>query len=329
MQKSVLLAIESSCDETSVALLQKDHTILSHHISSQIKDHRPFGGVVPEIASRKHTEMIHPLLLRCFEEAGIGFEDLMGCAVTMGPGLEGALLIGLTAAKTIAQAKQIPLVGVNHLHGHIYANFFLDPPPTFPFICLIVSGGHTQLVYCKDHFDFKIIGKTKDDAAGEAFDKVSRHLELGYPGGPVIEQKAKDGNPKAFHFPRPLHKQGLDFSFSGLKTAVIQQPKPFSSEDVCASFQAAVIDSLLKKSLAACEAYEVTHLCLSGGVVANKALRHAFKSACQEKRLSLFVPEAVYCTDNAAMIGLAGLYQLDHLGPSDPDAVMASPSLRL
>ena len=307
-----VLAIETSCDDTSVAIL-RDTQILSNLISSQIKAHQPHGGVVPELASRMHAEKLPGLIERALKDAQIQYADLNYCAVTVGPGLEGSLLIGFSAASALSEALQIPLIGINHLHAHLYATFLSDAPPTFPFIGCIVSGGHTQLILAKDHFNFELIGETRDDAAGEAFDKVARALNLGYPGGPIIEKTAQIGNPKAVHFPRAMRKRGLEFSFSGLKTAVIQyiesQPTP-NIPDICASFQAAVIDTLTEKCLAACEQYASKTLVLCGGVSANQTLRTHLQSQCDTQAITLHVPSPVLCTDNAAMIGIAAFHTI-------------------
>ena len=310
-----ILAIETSCDETAIAILKHDFTIVSNVVYSQIKKHKEFGGVVPEYASRMHAEKIHFLIQKAIDDAKLSFSDLDAIAVTYGPGLEGALLVGLACAKAMAMALTIPLIPVNHLHGHIYAPFIGDKKPELPMICLIVSGGHTQLVLVREHYQFELIGQTRDDAAGEAFDKVARFLGLSYPGGPQVEKQALDGNPKAYDFPRAMKHQGFEFSFSGLKTAVIQtikaQKEEVSIPDVCASFQAAVIDILLFKSIKACHEYGVTQLSVSGGVSANKTMANQFREACKKENIDLFIPEFIYCTDNAAMIGAAALFLLD------------------
>ena len=307
-----ILAIESSCDETAIAIIENGNKGLANIVATQIQKHRLFGGVVPEIASRMHAEKINFLIDKALEEAQMDLKSLDAIAVTYGPGLEGSLLIGVTAAKTLAKLLKKPLIPVNHLHGHIYASFLEERKPTFPFIALLISGGHTQLVLVKNHFEMEILGTTRDDAVGEAFDKVARFLDLGYPGGPVVESAATTGNEKAYHFPRALIKEKLDFSFSGLKTAVIQkilkekkEHKQINTADVCASFQKCVIDILLTKSLRACETHQVHKLVLAGGVVANKAIRAAFTGMTEENNIELFIPEFKFCTDNAAMIGAA------------------------
>ena len=320
-----ILAIETSCDETGIAILTEKNgkpLIIANQLTSQIKYHTKHGGVVPEIASRMHTEVIHSLIEKALTEASLTFQDLTHIAVTHEPGLEGALLIGRTTAKTLATVLNLPLIRINHLHGHLYAHFLTETPPTFPLICLIASGGHTQLIHAKDHFDFIIVGQTRDDAAGEAFDKIARHLGLGYPGGPKVEVLAKTGNPKAYHFPRPMKHDGLDFSFSGLKTAVIQATQSllplFEKEgaggsyllDICASFQQAVIDTLVRKSLLACEQYHCETLLIAGGVTANKALTAAFEKSCEEHSIKFYAPPLSLCTDNAAMIAAAAYFRL-------------------
>jgi len=316
---TIILGIETSCDETSIAILKDGNQILSNIVSTQINVHKRFGGVVPEIASRMHTEKIHFLLESAFKEANLNYSDLSSIAVTYGPGLEGSLLIGLSLAKTLAYLLKVPLIGVNHLMGHIYANFLNHHVPKFPFIVLIVSGGHTQLVLVKDYLEFVILGSTKDDAAGEAFDKVAKYLGLPYPGGPIIEKMAKEGNPRAFPFPIGLKNEGLDFSFSGLKTAVIQkinnlkkQAINFSINDVAASFQKAVIDALLLKSLRALKQYKITNFALSGGVAANKTLRDFFINELMNNGVQVFMPETKFATDNAAMIAAAGFVLFDN-----------------
>ena len=330
-----LLAIETSCDETSIAILKDGHQILSHFISSQIKHHQPFGGVVPELASRKHTEIINILIEKALKEAKLDFTDLTACAVTCGPGLEGALLIGVMVAKTISSVLNIPLIGVHHIWGHIYAHFLTESPPKFPFICLIVSGGHTMLVLVKGHYEAEILGQTRDDAAGEAFDKVARALELGYPGGPVIEKEALSGNPKAFAFPRAMKKQGYDFSFSGLKTAVMQkihalrqENSPLPIADLAASFQKAVVDVLIFKTLRACEEYNVSSVIIAGGVSANQSLKTTMSTEALKKGIQVLSPPLQLCTDNAAMIGAAGFYHYQKFQQTMPN-IKVRPNLNL
>ena len=319
----IILAIETSCDETSIALVKDGSDIIALETASQNNAHKQFGGVVPELASRMHTEIIHTLIHKALKQSKLTFDEINACAVTQGPGLEGALLIGISTAKAISQIKQIPIIATNHLHGHIYANFLVETPPPFPFICLIVSGGHTQLILISDHFQFKLLGETRDDAAGEAFDKIARYLNLGYPGGPIIETLAKKGDPKTYNFPRAMLKQGYEFSFSGLKTAVIQTVKQLDDpsqhkEDICASFQEAVIDILAKKSIKACLSHNIKHLAISGGVAANNTLKSRLISDCQKNNMSFYCPDNHLCTDNAAMIGAVAYYQYQYKGASNP-----------
>jgi N6-L-threonylcarbamoyladenine synthase len=331
-----ILAIETSCDETSVAILENGTKVLANLISSQVKAHAKYGGVVPELASRMHTENIHTLLDKALDTANLELSDIDACAVTYGPGLEGALLVGLSTAKTLAHLLNIPLIPVNHLHGHIYANFLNDSPPAFPFICMIVSGGHTMLTLVKDHFNIEILGQTRDDAAGEAFDKVARYLELGYPGGPIVEQEAENGNEKAYLFPKPMLKQGFEFSFSGLKTAVIQtiqserkQNKNINTADVCASFQKSVIDTLSYKAFLACKKFNISKLVLSGGVTANSKLRETFELESEKKDIQIFVPEKQHCTDNAAMIGAAAYYFSQNHDINNYKRILTDPNARI
>lgn len=308
-----ILGIETSCDETSVAVVQDGKTILSNVISSQIEIHKRFGGVVPEIASRKHVEGINYILEEALEQAKVKLGDIHAIAVTYGPGLIGALLVGLAAAKTIAFAKGIPLVGVHHIAGHIYANQLVKPLQ-FPLIALVVSGGHTELVYMKDHLHFEILGETRDDAAGEAYDKVARALELPYPGGPHIDRLAKDGVP-SIPLPRALMDDTYDFSFSGLKSAVInalhnakQKGEAIRKEDMAASFQKAVVDVLVQKTFRAVKEKRVNQLVIAGGVAANRELRQQLTEKCNEYNVDLTIPPLSLCTDNAAMIACAGYF---------------------
>jgi N6-L-threonylcarbamoyladenine synthase len=311
---TLILGIETSCDDTSIAIVKDGKTILSNIISSQINAHRPFGGIVPELASRKHCEIINKLLDIALKEASVKLEDISGIAVTTGPGLEGALLVGASVAKTLHLLTNIPLIPINHMHGHIYAHFLSETPPSFPFIALIASGGHTQLIKVNKHLSFELLGQTRDDAAGEAFDKTARSLGLGYPGGPIIEKTAKEGNIKAFKFPIGLKHSPLEFSFSGLKTAVIQTlkslEKPYPIPDLCASFQNTVIETLLQKALYACKSENISTLVLAGGVMANRALTHSFKNRCEKETITLHALPPVLCTDNAAMIAAVGYYRL-------------------
>lgn len=327
-----LLAIETSCDETALAVF-RDATLCANVVYSQIKKHKQFGGVVPELASRMHVEKIHPLLDQVLNESQLTLSDLDAVAVTYGPGLEGALLVGISVAKTLSYLLQIPLIPVNHLHGHIYTQFLEPQPPRFPFIALIASGGHTMLVRCDKNFSFNCLGETRDDAAGEAFDKVARLLDLGYPGGPIVESMAKQGDPKRIIFPKGLHQKGLEFSFSGLKTAVIQKIKSFKDTvpvaDICAGFQDSVCSSLVSKSLAACKAHQISQLVLCGGVTANRSMLEVFKSACEVHNVALFSSPIHLCTDNAAMIGACALQQprSTWIAPKDLSSLSASPNL--
>ncbi len=318
MSKDVLiLAIESSCDETAASVVKNGRSVLSNVISSQIKLHTLYGGVVPEIASRKHIENINQVIDDALKEADATLDDIDAVAVTYGPGLVGALLVGVAQAKAIAFAKKKPLVGVHHIEGHISANYIehLDLEP--PFISLVISGGHTHLVYVKDYGKYEILGKTRDDAVGEAFDKVARSIGLGYPGGPKVDKLAKEGNPKAIDFPRAVVEGApLDFSFSGLKSAVLNhinmcQMKgiEINEADIAASFQQSVVDVLVARSMAACEKFGVKKFAIAGGVAANSAIREAFKNVCAEKNMEFYYPSPIYCTDNAAMIGVAGYYE--------------------
>jgi N6-L-threonylcarbamoyladenine synthase len=309
---TTLLAIETSCDDSSVAIL-KDTQVLCNLVASQTKAHAKYGGVVPELASRMHTEALPFLIQKATQDTQIPLSEIEFCAVTTHPGLEGSLLIGQAAASALAQSLNIPLLKVNHLHGHIYAAFLSDSPPQFPFIACIVSGGHTQLYLAKAHFQFELIGKTRDDAAGECFDKIARALKLGYPGGPLIEKIAQTGNPNAISFPRAMKKRGLEFSFSGLKTAVIQfiETNPETClADICASFQAAVIDTLTEKCLAACNQHQCKSLVVCGGVSANQALKRRLQLETTRENIRLHVPPISLCTDNAAMIGGAAYFSL-------------------
>lgn len=313
----LILAIESSCDETAASVVRSGREILSNVISSQIALHTLYGGVVPEIASRKHIEKINQVIEQALSEANVTMEDIDAIGVTYGPGLVGALLVGVSAAKAIAYATGKPLVGVHHIEGHISANYIenLDLEP--PFICLVVSGGHTHLVVVKDYGNYEVIGRTRDDAAGEAFDKVARAIGLGYPGGPKIDKLAKDGNPHGIEFPRAaVDGSPFDFSFSGLKSAVLNhinlcQMKELTIEkaDIAASFQSAVVDALTTRAFNACKEYGYNKLAIAGGVASNSAIREAFIKKSKDKNISFFYPSPIYCTDNAAMIGVAAYYE--------------------
>ncbi len=330
-----ILAIETSCDDTSVAIVGDGPVVYSSLVASQIRSHRRFGGIVPELASRQHAETLPELVARALYDAQRSFSDITALAVTAGPGLEGSLLVGLAYAKTAASILNVPLVGVNHLHGHLYAPFLEPLPPAFPFISLVVSGGHTALVRVTDYFQFEELGRTRDDAAGEAFDKVARMLGLSYPGGPEIEKQADSGNPKAFAFPKALLHERFEFSFSGLKTAVLNSIRQLEAtgtdipvQDICASFQACVIDTLWHKAVEACRIFQCRQLCVTGGVSANQALTRIFSDRAATESIRLFVPGRRYCTDNAAMIGLTALFQLQS-GYSSRPSIPVQPSLQL
>jgi N6-L-threonylcarbamoyladenine synthase len=308
--RKLILGIETSCDETSVSVVENGEKVLSNVISSQMEIHQAFGGVVPEVASRRHVERITLIIEQALYEANISKSQLSAIAVTQGPGLVGALLIGVAAAKALAFALRIPLIPVHHIAGHIYANH-LVAPLRFPLIALVVSGGHTELIYMKGHMNFERIGRTRDDAVGEAFDKVARLMNLPYPGGPHIDRLAALGSP-AYSLPRAwLEKESLDFSFSGLKSAVMQfikQNEQFSEKDLAASFQDAVLDVLVEKTFRAIEQKKVEHLVVAGGVAANSGLRTRLHHKIKQKNIVLSIPPLELCTDNAAMIASAGYF---------------------
>lgn len=319
MEKDVvILAIESSCDETSAALVRNGRDVLSNIISSQISVHKKFGGVVPEVASRKHIENISDVIDTALSEAELKLDDIHGIAVTYGPGLVGALLIGLTTAKALAFARKLPLIGVNHIEGHICANFIQHKELEPPFVCLVASGGHSHIVNVVDYGKYEIMGITRDDAAGEAFDKIARALGLGYPGGPLVDKIAREGNAYAIDFPRAYLEEGsFDFSFSGLKSAVLNYLNSLSMKgiepnipDVAASFQQAVVDVLSDKLIAAAEAKNSPYAVLAGGVAANSKLREELSVKGARKGIKVLYPDPILCTDNAAMIGSAGYYKL-------------------
>ena len=313
----LILAIESSCDETAASVVKNGRTVLSNVISSQIATHTVYGGVVPEIASREHIKAINYVIERALTEANVTLEDITAIGVTYGPGLVGALLVGVAEAKAIAYAAHKPLIGVHHIEGHVSANFIENPDLEPPFVCLIVSGGHTHLVIVKDYGEFEIIGRTRDDAAGEAFDKVARAVGLGYPGGPKVDKAAKEGNPHAMEFPRAkVSDSPYDFSFSGLKSAVlnyINHAKMTGEEiyvpDLVASFQNAVVDVLVSRAITAAKEYGYKKLAIAGGVASNSALRAAMKEACDKNGITFYHPSPIFCTDNAAMIGVAAYYE--------------------
>ncbi len=316
MKDIIILGIETSCDETSAAVVVNGRKVLSNIIASQIDLHAEYGGVVPEIASRKHVELILPVIDSALKEAGMTLEDVDAIAVTYGPGLVGALLVGVTAAKAIAAALDKPLIKVHHIEGHIAANYISHPDLKPPYIGLIVSGGHSHIVHVKDYLEFDILGITRDDAAGEVFDKIARVLGLGYPGGPVIDKQAKLGNPKAVRFPRVNFPNGsYDFSFSGLKTAVInhinqvrQKGEELNIPDICASFQQAVVDVLVDHTLKAAKSLDVNTIALAGGVASNSQLRETLQSRAKKIGMDAIFPTPILCTDNAAMIASAGYY---------------------
>lgn len=313
----LILAIESSCDETAASVVLNGRTVLSNVISSQIALHTLYGGVVPEIASRKHMEQINQVIELALQEADVTLDDITAIGVTYGPGLVGALLVGVAEAKAIAFAKHKPLVGVHHIEGHISANYIEHPELKPPFAALVVSGGHTHLVIVKDYGEYEIIGRTRDDAAGEAFDKVARAVGLGYPGGPKIDKLAKEGNPDAIAFPR-AHVDGseYDFSFSGIKSAVLNyinscemKGEEINRADLVASFQKAVVDALVSRAMHAVKEYNMDTLAIAGGVASNSALRAALQKECDKTGVKFYSPSPIFCTDNAAMIGAAAYYE--------------------
>ena len=332
----LILAIESSCDETAAAVVKNGREVLSNVISSQIDLHTLYGGVVPEIASRKHIEKINQVIEEALSQAGVTLEEITAIGVTYGPGLVGALLVGVAEAKAIAYAAGKPLVGVHHIEGHVSANFIEHPDLEPPFVCLIVSGGHTHLVIVKDYGEFEIIGRTRDDAAGEAFDKVARAVGLGYPGGPKVDKTAKEGNKHAVEFPRAkVEGAPYDFSFSGLKSAVlnyINHAKMTGQEihvpDLVASFQNAVVDALVSRTVAAAKEYGYDKVAIAGGVASNSALRAEMKKACRKAHLSFYHPSPIFCTDNAAMIGVAAYYEYQQGARAGWD-LNAVPNLKL
>ena len=335
-QDVVVLAIESSCDETAAAVVKNGRCVLSNVISSQIDLHTLYGGVVPEIASRKHIEKINQVIEEALKEADMELTDMDAIAVTYGPGLVGALLVGVSAAKAISFATDIPLIGVHHIEGHISANYIENPDLEPPFVCLVVSGGHSHLVVVKDYGEYEIIGRTRDDAAGEAFDKVARAIGLGYPGGPKIDKLSKEGNPDAIHFPRAkVGENEYDFSFSGLKSAVLNyingaqmKGEEICQADIAASFQKAVIDVLVDHAMTAVAEYGLNKFAIAGGVASNSSLRAAMKEACEKRGIAFYHPSPVFCTDNAAMIGVAGYYEFKKGVRSGYD-LNAVPNLKL
>lgn len=315
----IILGIETSCDETAVAVVKDGKKVLSNLVASQIDLHQTFGGVVPEVASRRHLEVINPLIAEALKESNISLKDISAVAVTQGPGLEGALLVGIAVAKTISFSLNIPIIPVNHIESHIYANF-LEQGFSLPSVCLVVSGGHTDLFIMDESYNFKLLGRTRDDAAGEALDKGAKLLGLPYPGGPVIDKLAKEGNSDFINFPRAyLSKDSFDFSFSGLKTSLLNYLKknpqpairnPQLLSDICASYQQAVIDVLVKKTISASEKFDLKNILIGGGVGANSKLREDFKRKEKEFNLNILYPSLELCTDNAVMVAVCGYYKM-------------------
>ena len=331
-----ILAIESSCDETAAAVVVNGREVRSNVISSQIALHTLYGGVVPEIASRKHIEKINQVITQALEDADTTLEEIDAIGVTYGPGLVGALLVGVAEAKAIAYAAKKPLVGVHHIEGHICANYIENKELEPPFLCLVASGGHTHLVKVADYGKYEIIGRTRDDAAGEAFDKVARAIGLGYPGGPKIEKKAKEGNDKAIVFPKAkVAENPYDFSFSGLKSAVLNyingckmKRQEINEADIAASFQKAVIDVLVEHAVHAAKEYRIDKFAIAGGVASNQTLREAMEKACKERGIQFYHPSPIFCTDNSAMIGSAAYYEYLQ-GRRDGWDLNAVPNLKL
>ena len=330
-----ILGIETSCDETSAAVVIDGRQVLSNVISSQIDLHKEYGGVVPEIASRKHVELILPVIDDAIKNSGLSFDDIDAIGVTCGPGLVGALLVGISAAKSIAYSLKKPLVGVHHIEGHKCANYIENKDLEPPFVCLVASGGHSHIVYVSSYNSFEILGRTRDDAAGEAFDKVSRALGLGYPGGPAIDKASRNGNNNAINFPRVKFKDSpYDFSFSGVKTSVLNylnqarmNNEDIIIEDVCASFQQAVVDILVENTILAAKDKGVDKVCLAGGVAANSNLRNNLKEKGEKESLKIFYPSPILCTDNAAMIASAAFFE--HVRSTASLSLNAYPNLKL
>ena len=330
-ESTVILAIETSCDETAAAIVMGGHDVLSSVVSTQIDLHAQYGGVVPEIAGRAHLDLLNPVIAQAIRESGIDERRINAVAATHGPGLIGALLIGVSAAKALALTWEVPYIGVNHLEAHLYAGLLEDPTLEMPLVVLLVSGGHTMLIEMRGHGQYKLLGRTIDDAAGEAFDKVARFLGLGYPGGPAIDAIARTGDPQAVSFPRAMMHDGLDFSFSGLKTSVINYVRnnpAANTADVAACFQEAVVDVLVSKSRKAADLIGAKGLVLGGGVAANSLLRTRFMEMCESDGRRGLVPSRTMCTDNAAMIGSAAWYRWRSDGPTTLDSG-AFPNLRL
>ena len=336
MEDVVILGIESSCDETAAAVVVNGRDVRSNVIYSQVPLHTLYGGVVPEIASRKHIEKINQVIRKALLDAGMTWEDITAIAVTYGPGLVGPLLVGVGAAKAISYAKNIPLVGVHHIEGHISANYIENKDLEPPFMCLVASGGHSHIVKCTDYGKYEIIGRTRDDAAGEAFDKVARAIGLGYPGGPKVDKLAKEGNPDAIEFPKSHFADApYDFSFSGIKSAVLNYLNScdmkgieVNKADVAASFQKAVIEVLTENAVKAAKDFDCERLALAGGVAANSSLREHMRSEAEKAGLKFYNPSLIFCTDNAAMIGVAGYY--DYMrGIRDDYSLNAVPNLKI
>lgn len=333
----IILGIESSCDETACGIMEDDQDVLAHVVDSQITIHRPYGGVVPEIASRRHIEAIYPVMDSALKKSGLSLDDIDVMAVTAGPGLIGSLLIGLNFVKAISMVRGIPFVGVDHMAGHLLSVFLSDEKPVFPFVAIVASGGHSSLFYAEDHTHFKLLGRTRDDAAGEAFDKVAKLLGLPYPGGPEISREATQGDRAKIKFPRSwLEPDCFDFSFSGLKTSVanrVQKSAPLDAQDtsdICASFQEAVVDVLSAKAVKAAKAMKCKQVVLAGGVAANPRLRTLLGRRCASAGLDLAMPPLEYCTDNGAMICIAGHHQFKEQGgsPLDLDVYSRSPLMQ-
>jgi len=335
----LVLAIETSCDDTGAAVVLNGRKILSNVVSSQVSIHQKYGGVVPELASRRHIESIVPIVTEALEMGKVTLRDIDGISVTQGPGLVGSLLVGLSFAKSLSFVTGLPFIGVNHIEAHLSAIFLEEAHPKFPFVGLVVSGGHTSLFRVDGFGKYKRLGQTRDDAAGEAFDKVAKLLSLGYPGGPVIDELSKSSNPKAVRFPRPtLGKNSLDFSFSGLKTAVVNyvksHPEPaggYSEElirDIVSSFQEAVVDVLVKKTLQAAQHQGLRRIVLSGGVAANRRLRERIKEEASQQKVKVYIPSPSFCTDNAAMVGVVG-YEYLKRGIRSPLSLNAFSNLPL
>lgn len=336
MDEKIILAIESSCDETSAAVIKNGRIVLSNIIASQIDTHKVYGGVVPEVASRMHIEVVDKVVKEALEEAGMTLDSIDAIGVTYGPGLVGALLVGLQYAKGLAFATNKPLIGVNHIEGHICANYIEHKDLEPPFVSLVVSGGHTFIVYVKDYGEYEVLGQTRDDAAGEAYDKVARAIGLGYPGGPKIDKLSKEGNENAIEFPKAnFHEKTVDFSFSGLKSAVLNylnkskmQDVKINEADVAASFQKAVIDVLSENVFTTCKMKNVKKIAIAGGVAANSSLRKTLLEEGKEKGIDVLFPSIVLCTDNAAMIGAAAYYEMEKGNISNLD-LNAKPNLKL